>query len=91
MLLTGLTVFLGVTLLLAKLPRRTMLKALKHEVAVDLTVSAITLAIHWGSYEGIMAATIAGLLMSMATSAMKKLVGHIDGDMYYPGVICLKI
>jgi hypothetical protein len=91
MLLTGLTVFLGVTLLLAKLPRRTMLKALKHEVAVDITVSAITLAIHWGSYEGIMAATIAGLLMSMATSAMKKLVGHIDGDMYYPGVICLKI
>ena len=91
MLLTGLTVFLGVSLLLAKLPRRTMLKALKHEVAVDITVSAITLAIHWGSYEGIMAATIAGLLMSMATSAMKKLVGHIDGDMYYPGVICLKI
>jgi hypothetical protein len=91
MLLTGLTVFLGVSLLLAKLPRRTMLKALKHEVAVDLTVSAITLAIHWGSYEGIMAATIAGLLMSMATSSMKRLVGYIDGDMYYPGVICLKI
>ena len=91
MLLTGLTVFLGVTLLLAKLPRRTMLKALKHEVAVDITVSAITLAIHWGSYEGIMAATIAGLLMSMATSSMKRLVGYIDGDMYYPGVICLKI
>ena len=91
MLLTGLTVFVGVSLLLAKLPRRTMLKALKHEVAVDLTVSAITLAIHWGSYEGIMAATIAGLLMSMATSSMKRLVGYIDGDMYYPGVICLKI
>ena len=91
MLLTGLTVFLGVSLLLAKLPRRTMLKALKHDVAVDLTVSAITLAIHWGSYEGIMAATIAGLLMSMATSSMKRLVGYIDGDMYYPGVICLKI
>ena len=91
MLLTGLTVFLGVSLLLAKLPRRTMLKALKHEVAVDLTVSAITLAIHWGSYEGILAATIAGLLMSMATSSMKRLVGYIDGDMYYPGVICLKI
>ena len=91
MLLTGLTVFLGVSLLLAKLPRRTMLKALKHEVAVDLTVSAITLAIHWGSYEGIMAAPIAGLLMSMATSSMKRLVGYIDGDMYYPGVICLKI
>ena len=91
MLLTGLTVFLGVSLLLAKLPRRTMLKALKHEVAVDLTVSAITLAIHWGSYEGIMAATIAGLLMSMATSSMKRLVCYIDGDMYYPGVICLKI
>ena len=91
MLLTGLTVFLGVSLLLAKLPRRTMLKALKHEVAVDLTVSAITLAIHWGSYEGIMAATIAGLLMSMATSSMKRLVGYIDGDTYHPGRIRLDV
>jgi len=91
MLLTGLTVFLGVSLLLAKLPRRTMLKALKHEVAVDLTVSAITLAIHWGSYEGIMAATIAGLLMSIATSSMRKLVGYIDGDIYYPGIFCLEL
>ena len=91
MLLTGLTVFLGISLLLAKLPRRTLLRTLKHDVAVDLTVSALTLAIHWGSFEGVMAATIAGLLMSITTSTMKKLVGHIDGNMYYPGLVCLKV
>ena len=46
MLMTGLMVFLGVALILAKLPRRMMLKALYHDVALDLTVSAIVLAIH---------------------------------------------
>lgn len=91
MLLTGLTVFLGISLLLAKLPRRTLLKTLKHDVAVDLTVSAVTLAIHWGSFEGVMAATIAGLLMSLTTSSLKRLLGYIDRDFYYPGLICLQV
>jgi nucleoside permease NupC len=48
MFLTGIMVFLGVMLILTKLPRRLMLKALHHDVIVDLLVSAITLALHWG-------------------------------------------
>ena len=91
MLLTGITVFLGVSLLLAKLPRRTMLKALKHDVAVDVAVSAVTLAIHWGTFSGVMAATVAGLLTSVATSTLKKWFGYIDGNVYYPGIFCLKL
>jgi hypothetical protein len=91
MILTGLTIFLGAVALLVKLPRKTALKALKHDVVLDLAVSATTLAIHWGTFSGVMAATVAGLLMSVATSAMKKLVGYIDGDMYFPGRLCLKV
>ena len=91
MLLTGITVFLGVSLLLAKLPRRTMLKALKHDVAVDVAVSAVTLAIHYGTFSGVMAATVAGLLTSVATSTLKKWFGYIDGEFYYPGFVCLKV
>jgi hypothetical protein len=91
MLLTGLTVFLGVSLILVKLPRRMMLKTLKHDVAVDVAVSAVTLAIHAGSFEGVMAATVAGLLTSVTTSTLKKWFGYIDGNTYYPGFICLKV
>ena len=91
MLMTGLMVFLGVALILAKLPRRMMLKALHHDVALDLTVSAIVLAIHFGTFSGVMAATVAGLLMSLATSAAKRLFGYIDGKNYVPGVLNLKV
>jgi nucleoside permease NupC len=89
MLTTGLMVFLGIALILAKLPRRLMLKALNHDVAIDLTVSAVVLAIHFGTFSGVMAATIAGLLTSLATSGAKRLFGYIDNKQYVPGVINL--
>ena len=91
MLMTGLMVFRGVALILAKLPRRLMLKALNHDVALDLTVSAIVLAVHFGTFSGVMAATVAGLLMSLATSAAKRLFGYIDGKRYVPGLVNLKV
>lgn len=89
MFTTGFLVFLGTALILVKLPRRIMLKALRHDVALDLFVTILVLAIHWGTFSGVMAATIAGLLTSIATSSLKKLVGCIHGDMYYPGVFCI--
>jgi nucleoside permease NupC len=89
MLLTGLTVFLGVVLILAKLPRRMMLKALSRPLLIDLSVSAVVLLIHWGTFSGVMAATVAGLLTSLATSGARRLFGHIEGNRYYPGIINL--
>lgn len=89
MLLTGLMVFLGVLLILAKLPRRMLLRALSRPLLIDLTVSAITLVIHWGTFSGVMAATVAGLLTSLATSAARRLIGFHDGTRYQPGVINL--
>ena len=91
MLSTGLVVFLSVALILVKLPRRWMLRALRHDIAIDLAVSAVVLVIHWGTFSGVMGATFAGLITSVATSALKRLVGYIDGDVYYPGIMTLKL
>jgi len=91
MLATGFMIFLGVGLIFAKLPRRTMLKALRHDLKIDLAVSLLVLLIHWGTFSGVMAATVAGLLTSLATSGLKRLVGFVDGDTYYPGKIRLLV
>jgi len=91
MLTTGFTIFLGVALILAKLPRRTMLRVLKHDLLLDVAVSLITLMIHWGTFSGVMAATVAGLLTSMATSSLKRLIGYADSEHYYPGRIRLDV
>lgn len=91
MLITGLTVFLGVPLILIKLPRRMMLRALSRPLLIDLAVSLTVLAIHWGTFSGVMAATVAGLLTSLATSAARRLFGFIAGSRYYSGVINLEV
>lgn len=91
MLATGFTIFLGVTLLLTKLPRRTALRILKYDLALDLMVTAAVLIIHFGTFSGLMAATVAGLMMSLATSGMKRLVGYVDGNFYVPGRIRLDV
>ncbi|MBK7815016.1 MAG: hypothetical protein IPJ52_12315 [Rhodocyclaceae bacterium] len=85
MLTTGFTIFLGVALILAKLPRRLMLKALKHDLAIDLIVTVLVLMIHFGTFSGLMAASVAGLLTSLATSGLKKMFGYIDGNYYIVG------
>jgi len=38
-----------------------------------------------------MAATVAGLLTSLATSGLKKLFGYIDNNSYYVGRIRLDV
>ena len=87
MLITGFMVFLGVALLMAKLPRRTMLKALGYPLALDLAVSALTLMVHFGTFSGVMAATVAGLLTSLATSGARRLFGYISKGTYVRGLI----
>jgi len=91
MFMTGLAIFSGAALLLAKLRRRWMLRALDHDLALDVAVTAVTLIVHWGTFSGVMAATIAGLMTSLATSAAKRWLGFIRGNTYYPGYIKLDI
>jgi nucleoside permease NupC len=92
MIETGLMIFLGIAFLLCKLPRRLMLKALHFDVALDLLVSALVLILHWGTFSGVMAATVAGLMTSLATSGAKRLFGYIDGQgSYVPGFFHLDV
>jgi nucleoside permease NupC len=88
---TGLAVFCGLAFVFAKLKRRTMLRLLNHDLLLDVGVSLIVLTIHWGSYLGVMAATFAGLLTSIGTTAAKRLFGYIQGDMYHHGLIRLAV
>ena len=91
MFATGFAVFLSLLFILAKLPRRLMLRLLRYDLLLDIGVTVLVLFVHWGSFDGVMAATVAGLLTSFATTSAKRLVGYIKGDMYVPGVICLKV
>ena len=88
---TGFTVFLAMMLLLAKMRRRWALRLLHYDLAVDVFVSLIVLTIHWGTFSGVMAATVAGLMTSLFTTAAKHAFGYIKGKQYFPGCFNLRV
>ena len=51
----------------------------------------LTLAIHWGSFSGVMAATFAGLLTSAGTTIAKRCFGYIKRGQYRPGLLRLHV
>ena len=88
---TGMAIFLGLVFIFIKLKRRTMLRLLRYDMAIDVAVTVLTLAIHWGTFSGVMAATFAGLLTSIGTSLAKKAFGYIEGQHYHPGYVRLDV
>jgi len=91
MFTTGFAIFLGLVFIFIKLPRRTMLRWLRYDVVLDVAVTLIVLAIHFGTFSGVMAATFAGLLTSVGTTVAKRLFGYIKGDEYFHGIIRLAV
>ena len=91
MFATGFAIFLGLVFIFIKLGRRTMLRMLGHDVWLDIGVTMLTRAIHWGSFSGVMAATFAGLLTSAGTTIAKRCFGYIKRGQYTPGLLRLHV
>lgn len=84
---SGVIIFFGMLLLGIKLPRRVSLKLLGHPLALDLSVSVIAYATHYGTFSGIMAAAVAGLMCSGFTSGARYAFGYIKDKRYHKGRI----
>lgn len=81
----GLVVALGLLVTLAKLPWRWKLRIVSHPVVVDTTVFVVLTTIHWGTFSGVMVATVGALFCSVVLSIARRVIGHIDGNLYTPG------
>lgn len=84
---SGVIIFLGMLLLALKLKPRSSLTLLGYPLALDLGVSALAFIMHYGTFSGVMAAAVAGLMCSGFTSAARYAVGYIKDGKYYPGKI----
>lgn len=82
----GFIIFAGIAFILIKLPRRMSLWLLGHSAWLDAAVTILTLAVHWGTMTGIMAASMAGLMCALATWGGRKLFGYIKNGCYYRGL-----
>lgn len=84
---SGVIIFLGLLLLGLKLPLKTSLRLLGRPLALDFGVSALAFIMHYGTFSGVMAAAVAGLMCSGFTSAARYAIGYIEGSKYHPGKI----
>lgn len=84
---SGVIIFLGMLLLGLKLKVKTSLTLLGYPLALDLGVSALAFVMHYGTFSGVMAAAVAGLMCSGFTSVARYAVGYIKAGKYIPGKI----
>lgn len=84
---SGVIIFLGMLLLGLKLKAKTSLTLLGYPLALDFSVSALAFVMHYGTFSGVMAAAVAGLMCSGFTSAARYAVGYIEAGKYFPGKI----
>ncbi len=82
---SGVIIFVGLLLLFIKLPRRIALRLLGYPLALDLAVAMLAYVLHWGTFSGVMAAAVAGLMCSGFTMTGRFFFGHIHRGVYYPG------
>jgi hypothetical protein len=85
MLEMGLLVALGLLVTLAKLPWRWKLWMTSRPLLLDAIVFTFLIAIHWGTFSGVMVATIGALFCSLTLSLARKCIGFVEGERYVPG------
>ena len=86
MLEMGIVVSLGLLVMLAKLPWSARMWCISHQSLMDAIVFVGLIALHWGSFSGVMVASVGALFTSIVLSAAKWLFGHVRENRYYAGV-----
>lgn len=85
MLEMGFLVALGLLASLAKLPWRGKLWMTSHPLACDVIVFVLLATLHWGTFSGMMVATIGALFCSVTLSLARRLIGFVDRGNYQRG------
>lgn len=84
---SGVIIFLGMLFLGLRLKVKTSLTLLGHPLALDFSVSALAFIMHYGTFSGVMAAAVAGLMCSGFTTLARYAFGYIRDGKYFPGKI----
>jgi hypothetical protein len=82
---SGVIIFVGMLFLFVKLPKRVVLTLLGWPLTVDIAGAAAAYILHWGTFSGVMAAAVAGMMLSGMTSVGRYAVGYKENGRYVPG------
>lgn len=81
----GIVVGLALITTLAKMNWKWKLKVLSHPLLIDVLVFIALVALHWGTFSGVMVATIGAFMASVILSFGRWLIGYNYNGKYVPG------
>lgn len=81
----GLVVAIGLLVTMAKMPWRWRMHMLSNPIFMDVVISILLYALHWGTFSGVMIAAIGTLVCSLTISAGRKAFGYVENGVYVPG------
>ena len=86
MLEMGIIVGIALLVTLGKMNWAWRMRMLSSPLLIDAIVFVFLIAIHWGTFSGVMVATIGALTCSLVLSGARKLYGHIESGSYVRGM-----
>lgn len=81
----GVVVGLGLLVSLVKMNWKWRMHLLSNPVMMDVLIFIALMLIHWGTFSGVMVATIGALTCSLTLSGARWAYGHVEGGTYVPG------
>ena len=82
----GLVVGIALLVTLCKVNWQWRMRMLSYPLAIDLLIFIVLTMLHWGTFSGVMVATIGALTCSVVLSGARKLYGHITNGVYIRGM-----
>lgn len=86
MLEMGLIVGLGLLVMFAKLGWQGRMRLLSNPLAADIAIFLLLTVLHWGTFSGVMVATVGALFCSIVLSIGRWVFGYVEHGRYVPGV-----
>lgn len=85
----GFVVGLGLIVTLLKAPPKVKVAVLSKPLAMDIVIFVLLCILHWGTFSGVMVATIGALTCSVVLSMGRKVYGYKVGKLYHRGMVDL--
>ncbi len=81
----GVVVGLGLLVSLVKMNWKWRMHVLSNPMFMDAIIFVSLLLIHWGTFSGVMVATVGALTCSLTLSGARWAFGHVEAGVYQPG------
>lgn len=80
-------VVVGIALLvsLVKMSWSMRMHMLSYPLAIDMLIFIALCLLHWGTFSGVMVATVGAMTCSLVLSGARWMYGHVEDGTYVPG------